>query len=84
MRADPGSIVHPVPQGSVLPRAARCLWYAARDGFSLDAARPEYQLEKHQRVVPWDKEFISGIREALSAFKIWCSSPIPVPFGYSC
>jgi POT family proton-dependent oligopeptide transporter len=74
MRADPGSIVHPVPQGSVLPRAARCLWYAARDGFSLDAARPEYQLEKHQRVVPWDKEFISELREALSAFKIWYSS----------
>ncbi|GFG20803.1 peptide transporter PTR2 [Aspergillus udagawae] len=28
---------------SVLPRASRCLWYAARGGFSLDAARPEYQ-----------------------------------------
>lgn len=63
--------VHPVTQGSVLPRAARCLWYAAQGGFNLDAARPEYQLENHQRVVPWDKEFISELRGALSAFKIW-------------
>jgi POT family proton-dependent oligopeptide transporter len=84
MSADPGSIVHPVPQGSVLPRAAHCLWYAARDGSSLDAARPEYQLEKHQRVVPWDKEFISELREALSAFKIWYSSQYLLPSGYSC
>ncbi|GIJ83142.1 hypothetical protein Asppvi_001661 [Aspergillus pseudoviridinutans] len=68
--------VHPVPQGSVLPRAARCLWYAARGGFSLDAARPEYQLEKHKRVVPWDKEFISELRGALSAFKICIGWPI--------
>ncbi|KAF7160351.1 hypothetical protein CNMCM6106_007792 [Aspergillus hiratsukae] len=71
--------VHPVPQGSVLPIAARCLWYAGRDGFSLDAARPENQLEKYQRVVPWDKEFISELRRALSAFKIWYFSPIPIP-----
>ncbi|KAF4175969.1 hypothetical protein CNMCM8694_005195 [Aspergillus lentulus] len=68
--------VHPVTQGSVLPRAARCLWYAAQGGFNLDAARPEYQLENHQRVVPWDKEFISELRGALSAFKICIGWPI--------
>ncbi|KAH2876419.1 hypothetical protein KXV31_007248 [Aspergillus fumigatus] len=75
--------VHPVAQASVLPHAARYLWYAARGGFSLDAARPEYQLENHHGVVPWDKEFISELRGALSAFKIcigwpifWSSNPI--------
>ncbi|KAH1940165.1 hypothetical protein KXW88_004170 [Aspergillus fumigatus] len=75
--------VRPVAQASVLPHAARCLWYAARGGFSLDAARPEYQLENHHRVVPWDKEFISELRGALSVFKIcigwpifWSSNPI--------
>ncbi|KAL4981868.1 hypothetical protein BDW68DRAFT_183093 [Aspergillus falconensis] len=68
--------VHPATRGSVLPRAARCLWYAARGGFSLDAARPEYQVEKHQRTVPWDKEFISELRDALSAFKICIGCPI--------
>ncbi|KAH2157758.1 hypothetical protein KXW33_006532 [Aspergillus fumigatus] len=75
--------VHPVAQASVLPHAARCLWYAARGGFSLDAARPEYQLENHHGMVPWDKEFISELRGALSAFKIcigwpifWSSNPI--------
>ncbi|KAL5047119.1 hypothetical protein BDW71DRAFT_206936 [Aspergillus fruticulosus] len=63
--------VHPATQGSVLPRGERCIWYAARGGLSLDAARPEYQVEKHQRTVPWDKEFISELWDALSAFKIW-------------
>ncbi|KAG2002786.1 hypothetical protein GB937_009552 [Aspergillus fischeri] len=72
--------VHPVPQGSVLPHAARCLWYAAQGGFSLDTAQPEYQLENHQQVVPWDKEFISELRGALSAFKMVL--PLP-PSHYS-
>lgn len=65
-------LVHPPVQGSKLPRAARCLWYAARGGFKLNAALPQYQLEKHGRVVPWDEEFIAELRNALSAFKIWC------------
>ncbi|KAL4909131.1 hypothetical protein BDW74DRAFT_174343 [Aspergillus multicolor] len=67
--------VHPSTQGSVLPRAACCLWYAAREGFRLDAAQPNYQL-KHKRVVPWDKEFITELREALSALKICIGWPI--------
>lgn len=71
-------LVHPPVQGSKLPRAARCLWYASRGGFNLNAALPQNQLEKHGRVVPWDKEFIGELRNALSAFKIWCvDQPLP-------
>ncbi|EAL89288.1 putative PTR family peptide transporter [Aspergillus fumigatus Af293] len=36
----------------------------------------EYQLENHHGVVPWDKEFISELRGALSAFKICIGWPI--------
>ncbi|KAJ5668550.1 uncharacterized protein N7477_007120 [Penicillium maclennaniae] len=68
--------VHPPVQGSKLPRAARCLWYAVRGGFKLNAALPQYQLETHGRVVPWDKEFIVELRDALSAFKICIGWPI--------
>ncbi|KAK2873488.1 hypothetical protein FQN49_002325 [Arthroderma sp. PD_2] len=68
--------VHPPVHGTVLPRAARCLWYAAQGGFKLDAALPENQLQKHNRVVPWNKEFISELRDALSAFKICIGWPI--------
>ncbi|KAM5436873.1 peptide transporter ptr2 [Microsporum canis] len=68
--------VHPPAQGSILPHAARCLWYAAQGGFDLDAALPENQLRTHNRVVPWSKDFIAELRDALSAFKICIGWPI--------
>ncbi|CDM32827.1 Oligopeptide transporter [Penicillium roqueforti FM164] len=52
--------VHPPVQGSKLPRAARCLWYAVRGGFKLNAALPQYQQETHGRVVRWDKELLQS------------------------
>lgn len=71
--------VHPPVQSSKLPRAARCLWYAVRGGFKLNTVLPQYQLETHGRVVPWDREFIAELRDALSAFKIWCVDYLPPP-----
>ncbi|KAF3484344.1 oligopeptide transporter [Arthroderma uncinatum] len=68
--------VHPPVHGAVLPRTARCSWYAVQSRFDLDAALPESQLRTHNRVVPWDKEFINELRDALSAFKICVGWPI--------
>ncbi|KAH8430827.1 uncharacterized protein LDX57_008491 [Aspergillus melleus] len=68
--------VHPPAQGSILPKAFRCLWYGAKDGFDLDASLPENQEKKHGRIVPWEKEFIAELRDGLSAFKICIGWPI--------
>ncbi|GKZ27569.1 hypothetical protein AbraIFM66951_005444 [Aspergillus brasiliensis] len=68
--------VHPPTQGSVLPKAFRCLWYACHDGFNLNACLPGTQLARHSRIVPWDEDFVSELRSGLSAFKICMGWPI--------
>ncbi|RAL13817.1 uncharacterized protein BO97DRAFT_433362 [Aspergillus homomorphus CBS 101889] len=50
------TFVRPAPESSILPKAARCLWYACLGGFTLEACDPQVQLAKHNHVVPWDED----------------------------
>ncbi|EAW14928.1 oligopeptide transporter [Aspergillus clavatus NRRL 1] len=64
------------PSGSVMPKVLRAIWLGVRSGMSLTAASPQVQEEKYGRQVPWDDEFISGIRDALVACQICLAFPI--------
>lgn len=44
--------------------------YAIQDKFKLAAARPQYQLEKYNRAVPWSEEFVTEIKSGLSACQV--------------
>jgi len=63
-------IDHRAPEASFRAKLFSALGCAIKGGFRLDAAEPAAQLEKHGRVVPWDTEFVSDIRQALQACKV--------------
>ncbi|KAF7183383.1 hypothetical protein CNMCM7691_003582 [Aspergillus felis] len=65
---------HP-PSGSVLPQASRALVYGIREGFQMDAAKPQKQQEKHQRQVPWTDTFIDELKSGLLACRVLYASP---------
>ncbi|KAK2821764.1 hypothetical protein FQN49_007700 [Arthroderma sp. PD_2] len=64
------------PEASFRAKLMRALAYAIKGGFNLDAAQPAAQLEKHGRAVPWDKQFVEDIRQALKACRVWAMYPI--------
>jgi POT family proton-dependent oligopeptide transporter len=49
---------------------ARVLACAARNGFSMKKADPEYQLEHHQKKVSWTSEFNDEITHGLGACRV--------------
>ncbi|KAE8416520.1 POT family-domain-containing protein [Aspergillus pseudocaelatus] len=57
-------------QGGVLLKAGKVLAYAIHDKFKIDAARPRYQLEKHNRAVPWTDRFVTEIQSGLRACQV--------------
>ncbi|KAE8340233.1 hypothetical protein BDV24DRAFT_134444 [Aspergillus arachidicola] len=57
-------------QGGVLLKAGKVLAYAIHDKFKIDAARPRYQLEKHNRTVPWTDRFVTEIKSGLRACQV--------------
>ncbi|KAI6914356.1 oligopeptide transporter [Hortaea werneckii] len=64
------------PAGSVMPKVLKALWLGVKGGMTLNAAKPEVQLEKHDRQVPWDEEFLKGVRDAMLACQICLAYPI--------
>ncbi|KAG9586180.1 hypothetical protein KCU84_g9795, partial [Aureobasidium melanogenum] len=65
------------PAGSVMPKILRVIGLGIKEGFSLSAAEPKEQMEKHSREVPWNEEFVDGVRSALVACQI-CHSDTTV------
>lgn len=59
-----------VPHENVLPKAIQVLTIAARDGFKLDNAKRDYQMQKHGRTVPWDDEFVKELKQGLVACRV--------------
>ncbi|EED17634.1 oligopeptide transporter, putative [Talaromyces stipitatus ATCC 10500] len=57
-------------QGGVLLKAGKVLGYAIQDRFKIDAARPRWQYEKHNRVVPWTDRFVTEIKSGLCACQV--------------
>ena len=60
------------PQGGVIGRCFRALWIASRNGFDIDAARPS----NTSRPLPWDDAFITELKTALGACKVFLFFPI--------
>jgi POT family proton-dependent oligopeptide transporter len=54
-----------------MPKILRVISLGIADQFSLSSAEPKAQMEKHGREVPWDEEFVAGVRSALVACQIW-------------
>lgn len=61
---------------SALPDAMWASWFAAKDGFKLDAAKPSYQIEKHNRAVTWTESFVDELKTAFSACRMLLFWPI--------
>ncbi|KAF3481854.1 uncharacterized protein GIQ15_04613 [Arthroderma uncinatum] len=57
-------------QPTALPDAARVMWLAARGGFSVDAAKPSHQKDKHNREVSWTDTFVEEVKRALAACRM--------------
>lgn len=64
-------LAHTLPAGSVMPKVMKLISISIKSGMSLSAASPSVQREKYGRTVPWDDEFLSGVRSALLACQIW-------------
>ncbi|KAJ4312541.1 peptide transporter ptr2 [Neodidymelliopsis sp. IMI 364377] len=58
------------PDGSVLPSAWKVIYIAVRNGFRLDAARPEKVAEDTGKTVKWGDSFIEEMKKALVAARI--------------
>jgi POT family proton-dependent oligopeptide transporter len=58
------------PDGSVLPSAWKVIYIAVRNGFRLDAARPEKVAEDTGKTVKWRGSFIEELKKALVAARI--------------
>jgi len=58
------------PQGNVLPKAAKALRCAAKNGFKLERAKASFQEAHFGRTVPWSDEFIQEIQKGLVACRV--------------
>ncbi|KAK5659573.1 hypothetical protein OQA88_775 [Cercophora sp. LCS_1] len=63
-------LVKVVPHENVLPKAIKVLSVAARNGFKLDNAKGDYQLQRHGQTVPWDDEFVNELKQGLVACRV--------------
>jgi POT family proton-dependent oligopeptide transporter len=59
-----------VPQGSVLPQAARALTCAARSGFKLKHAKSSYQETHYGRTVSWTDQLVEELGRGLIACRV--------------
>ena len=62
--------VNPARIEDVTIPAAKVITCAARHGFRMNRADPEYQLAQHGRTVPWTSQFASEIARALGACRV--------------
>lgn len=63
-------IANPPPTEDVTIPAAKVITCAARHGFRMDRADPEYQLVQHGKTVPWSSQLVSEIKRALEACRV--------------
>ena len=58
------------PQGNILPKTTKTLLAAARGGFKLSSASPDYQLEHYGKTVSWDATFVWEMHRGLIACRV--------------
>ncbi|OQE21998.1 hypothetical protein PENSTE_c011G00470 [Penicillium steckii] len=56
-----GIFVRATPNSNVLPQAYTALKFAVINGFKMDASRPETQLRRYGRQVPWEESLLFPI-----------------------
>ena len=61
------SVIQRPEKKNILPIAFRAMWYGARNGGSMDAARPDFVQLNHGRSVPWSDSFIDELKSGLTA-----------------
>ncbi|KAL8790862.1 MAG: hypothetical protein Q9195_006187 [Heterodermia aff. obscurata] len=61
---------------TALPDAMRASWYAVRDGFKMDAAKPLHQFNKHNRSVPWTEAFVDELKLGFGACRMLLFWPV--------
>lgn len=59
-----------VPTTNILPQVCSALRLAIIDGFKMDAAKPNAQLQRHNRNVPWADSFIEDIKLSLLTSRV--------------
>ncbi|PYH90550.1 hypothetical protein BO71DRAFT_412496 [Aspergillus ellipticus CBS 707.79] len=64
------------PTNNIMPQVAAALREGVAGGFKMDAARPEVQLAKHGRQVPWNDSFIEDIQRSLLTCRVLLLFPI--------
>ncbi|KAJ5938296.1 POT family-domain-containing protein [Penicillium verhagenii] len=57
-------------QRNVLINTSKVLACSARSKFKIGAARPQYQLEKHNRIVSWSDHFVTELQIGLLACRV--------------
>jgi len=62
--------VNPARTEDVTIPAAKVMTCAARHGFRMDRADPEYQLAHHGKTVSWTSQFVSEIARVLGACRV--------------
>lgn len=55
---------------NVLPQAYKVLICAARNGFNLERAKPSYQQEHQQKMVPWTANLVDELTRGLRACRV--------------
>ncbi|KAK2751173.1 peptide transporter ptr2 [Myotisia sp. PD_48] len=65
-----GKLVRIPPQGTVLPKATKVVWCAARSGFKLERAKSSYQQAHHGRTVPWSDHFVDDMKRGVLACRV--------------
>jgi POT family proton-dependent oligopeptide transporter len=56
--------------GNVLPETTKIMVCAAKNGFNLLWAEPEYQFEHYGKVVPWSKKLVGELQRGLRACRV--------------
>jgi POT family proton-dependent oligopeptide transporter len=63
-------IVRVLPQGNNLPKAAKAIICAAKNGFKFDNAKPAHQMSLYGKVVPWSDLFVDEMRRGVLACRV--------------
>ncbi|KAF7716040.1 MFS-type proton-dependent oligopeptide transporter [Penicillium ucsense] len=68
--------VRVVPTTNILPQVCSALRLAILGGVKMDAAKPDAQVQRHNRSVPWSDSFIEDIKLSLLTCRVLLLFPI--------
>ena len=63
-------LVRAVPTTNIMPQVCTALRLGITGGFNMDAAKPDVQLQRHGRQVPWTDSFVEDIKLSLLTSRV--------------